>query len=342
MQLMSNIIKEDVKSIIENIDFSELNNKEVLITGASGLLGTYFLYTLDSLIENGLNIKKVHAVIKSESPQYLKSIFDKEWVCIHRGDLSDSVFQNSLPNADYMIHAAGYAQPAKFVVREDKTIKVNTMVTFNLLDRLNNGGKFLFISSSGIYNGLNKEKFLETDVGTTNVFHPRACYIEGKKCGETIINSYKKLGIDAKSARLSYTYGPGVRGDDERVLYSFIRKAKTGKINMLDSGASERIYCYISDAVEMLWKILLFGKESLYNVGGKEKITVLEIAEIVSDYFNAELVVPKSTDGFLGSACLERLDITRYEDEFSKKDFISVKEGIHRTIEWLADQKNRE
>ena len=111
---------------------------------------------------------------------------------------------------------------------------------------------------------------------------------------------------------------------------------------MLDSGASERIYCYISDAVEMLWKILLFGKESLYNVGGKEKITVLEIAEIVSDYFNAELVVPKSTDGFLGSACLERLDITRYEDEFSKKDFISVKEGIHRTIEWLAAQENCE
>lgn len=208
-----------------------------------------------------------------------------------------------------------------------------------MLDKLNKNGKILYASSSAVYSGLIKDSFEEEDIGITNTVHPRACYIEGKKCGEAIINAYRLKGINAKAVRLSYTYGPGVRENDDRVLYSFIRKAKTGKIDMLDNGKSERIYCYVSDAIEMMWKIFLFGKEAIYNVGGKEKITILEIAELISKYFDSELSVSNNQNGYLGSSCIERLSINKYEKEFSKKSFISVKEGISKTIQWFVEEQ---
>lgn len=336
---MDNIILDDANKIIRNINFNELDGKNILITGASGLIGTYFLYTIYAMRDNGCNPLSVNIVIRNELPEFLKDVVTELKANVYKGDLSESGFMYSLPVSDYIIHAAGYGQPAKFVVNADKTLKLNTVVTFTLLDKLNKDGKFLFISSSTVYSGLIKDSFVEDDIGITNTLHPRACYIEGKKCGETIVNAYRLKGINAKSARLSYTYGPGVRNDDDRVLYTFIRKARNGRIDMLDSGASERIYCYISDAIEMLWNILLFGKESLYNVGGKDKITILEIAKIISDYFDIPLIAPDNTEGFLGSSGLERLDISRYEYEFSKKSFVPVKTGIHRTIEWFEDEE---
>lgn len=336
---MDNTIKMDVKTIIKSIDFSELDGKSILITGASGLIGTYFLYTLYMINEKGYKLSSINIVIRNELPQFLRDIVTELKANVYKGDLSDDEFVNSLPFSDYIIHAAGYGQPARFVADADKTLKINTVVTFALLDKLNKNGKFLYTSSSAVYSGLIKDSFEEEDIGITNTVHPRACYIEGKKCGEAIINAYRLKGINAKAVRLSYTYGPGVRENDDRVLYSFIRKAKTGKIDMLDNGKSERIYCYVSDAIEMMWKIFLFGKEAVYNVGGKEKITILEIAELISKYFDSELSVSNNQDGYLGSSCIERLSINKYEKEFSKKSFISVKEGISRTIQWFIEEQ---
>jgi nucleoside-diphosphate-sugar epimerase len=334
---MNGIIKKDAEGILSCVDLSEINGKTLLITGASGLLGTYLLYTIDAFIRNGGSVKKVFVTMHRTAPAHLAPLFESDWIEAIRGDLCDEDVLKSLPGADYIIHAAGYGQPAKFSIRQDKTIRLNTAVTFDMLDKLNEGGKFLFISSSGIYNGLDKEQFDETDVGTTNTLHPRACYIEGKRCGEAICNAYRNMGVSVKSARLSYSYGPGVRWDDERALYSFIKKGFGGNIKLLDEGKAERIYCYITDVIEVLWNILLFGREPIYNVGGEEKTTILDLAEIVAMQMGATVSLPEVSNGISGSAKLERLNISKIKNEFGKTGFVPLETGVSRTIQWFRE-----
>src|SRR3990167_10231086 len=167
--------------------------------------------------------------------------------------------------ADYIIHAAGYGQPAKFMADEIATISVNTTAVIELLKKLKPSGKFLFLSTSEIYSGA-KSPYKETDIGTTSPTHPRACYIESKRCGEAICMAYRRKGFDVKIARLSLAYGEGTKSDDTRVLNQFIKQALTkGKIELLDMGEAKRTYCYIEDVVKILWAVLLQGKSEVYN-----------------------------------------------------------------------------
>ena len=168
-----------------------------------------------------------------------------------------------------------------------KTLKINTIGTFNLLEKLLPEGKFMFISSSEVYSGLSTPPHRENEIGTTNTTHPRSCYIEAKRCGEAICNAYRAMGIQAKSARLSLAYGPGTRPNDMRVINSFIQKALIqGYINLMDQGLAFRTYCYISDAMEIMWNILVKGKEPVYNVGGFSKVTIAELAKLIGAEIN--------------------------------------------------------
>ncbi len=334
---MDKIINYDVESIVKKVDLSNTYNKTMLITGATGLLGTYLVSTMIKQSEIGKGLKKLYLIAHNNIPPFLKYVENIEWIDILYGDLCDDNFVKGLPNADYIINAAGYGQPAEFIKAPEKTIKLNTTLNLMLLEKLNKDGSYLFISSSGIYNGLNKDFFSESDIGNTNPYHPRACYIEGKRCGEAIVNAYRCKGVDAKSVRLSYTYGPGVKKNDERALYSFISKGKNGNISLLDDGSAERIYCYVSDAVEMILNVFLWGKNEVYNVGAKNKITILELANIIAEKCKVDAVPSSNKVGISGNALIERLDISRYEKEFGEKQFIDINEGVNRTINWISD-----
>lgn len=337
----NSVIYDDCREIINNVNLNKLTGKTMLITGATGLIGTYLLYSLKEFIDQGNYIKGIYIIVHSDLPEHLKELVSCRWINILFGDLTDDSFLAELPYTDYIIHAAGYGQPAKFVINQDKTLKLNTYVLFRLFDRLNENGKLLFVSSSGIYNGLNKDMFDETDVGTTNTLHPRACYIEGKRCGEAICNAYRVKGINATSVRLSYSYGPGVREDDERALYSFIKKGFKKKINLLDDGSAQRIYCYITDVIEVIWKILLQGQEPIYNLGGIDSITIKELAEMIAKKLEAEVVFPEKVNGVAGNAAIERLNIDKIRTEFNKKEFVNIDEGLKRTIQWMQDNYMR-
>ena len=89
---------------------------------------------------------------------------------------------------DFIIHAAGYGQPIRFVEDEIATIDINTRTTRELFNLLKTDGKYLFISTSEVYSGA-KTPYKESDIGTTTPQHPRACYIEGKRCGEAICSA---------------------------------------------------------------------------------------------------------------------------------------------------------
>ena len=282
------------------IDLSPLTGKTVLIAGATGLIGSHM------------------------ARQALSA----------GATIVDRIFEYGPPFADFVIHSAGYGQPARFEKTPIETIKVNTDATIRLMQTLKAGGKFLFCSSSEVYSGL-YGKVTEDQIGNTTPEHPRACYIEGKRCGEAIVNAYRKAGINAKSARISLAYGPGTRKHDTRALNQFIEQALTRcRIEMKYSGREPRTFCYIDDAVDMLWQVLLYGKQAVYNVGGESRTSMAGVATLIARLTGADLVVPDIEKELIGAPPVVSMDLSRHEKEFGKREYINLEEGLKRTIEY--------
>lgn len=329
------ILEEDAKRVIERVNLKPLTGKTIMVSGASGLIGTHLLYSIKAFIEAGNKIEKLYILIFHTLPKHLNWIEDCEWAEILKGDLTDTIFLNSLPEADIIIHGAGYAQPSLFMNAQDKTLKLNTIATFGLIEKVKQGGKFLFISSSAVYTGCTQLPFQEGQIGNSNTTHERSCYIEGKRCGEAICQAYRKKGIDAKAVRFSITYGPGTKKGDVRALNSFMERGiLEQKITLMDEGNAQKVYCYISDAVELLWDILLLGKESIYNVGGHSKTSIYELASKVGEYLNVPVIRTEDGKGIAGAILEEHLDMTKSETEFQKQHYITIEEGLKRTVQW--------
>ncbi len=285
------------------IDLTSLSNKTVVIAGASGLIGSHMVASL----------RNTRATVY---------------------ELGHEDWNRLLPPADIVIHAAGYAQPARFVKSAIETIRVNTETTIRLLQSVNPGGSFLFCSSSEVYSGL-EGNIDESCIGTTTPEHPRACYIEGKRCGEAIVNAYRAGGINAKSARICLTYGPGTKKHDTRALNSFIEQAlTTNVVKMNYAGKEPRVFCYIDDTVEMLWQILLYGKHAVYNIGGEYPTNMAEVARRIARLTNADLIVPTNGKELHGAPSVASMSLCRIQEEFGERDFVSLEEGLRRTIDF--------
>lgn len=262
---------------------------------------------------------------------------------IIRGDISSYLVLKELPEFDVIIHAAGYGQPMKFLEDPRTTITLNTSVTLELIQKVHSGGNFLFLSTSEIYSGLYNPPFGEEQVGTTNTNHERAPYIESKRTGESIVSSMKKRSgkIDASSVRLALAYGPGTKQGDSRVLNSFIDQAiNKGKIIMRDAGQAWRTYCYVLDAVELCISIIKDGKEDIYNVGGTSRLKIADLAHEISQATGAPLIVPSVPIQFLQGAPDDVwLQLEKVLQLSKKEDFVGIREGLQRTIDWQIQQK---
>ncbi len=227
----------------------------------------------------------------------------------------------------------GIFLPIKFSKERVKTIEINTTQLIKAFKYLKKGGTFLYISSSEVYSG-NPLPCTEDEIGVTNPSHPRACYIEGKRCGEAICHAYAKDGCNVKIARLALAYGPGTKENDTRVINQFIQKAlTTGNITLLDEGEAQRTYCYVTDAVEMMWKIMLHGKSIVYNVGGFSTLSILELAEEIAMITNASVTLPDDIKRLPGAPDNVQLDMTKTLREFDRS-FVPIIEGLRRTINY--------
>jgi len=333
---MHKIVLEDVRRIKSRIDLSSLHKKRVLITGGSGLIGQYLLNLLVNLVEfDGFQIE-IDSI--SKRIPLAGTVSDSSVINFLQVDLGNELILDTRRKYDLIIHAAGYGQPQKFLTDEIATLTINGASTIRLSKYLEEGGIFLFLSTSEVYLGSNNFPNSEADIGQIGSDHQRAPYVIGKSYGETVMASLRRAGINTKIARVALAYGPGTARDDSRVLNEFIRRGILEKnITLMDQGKAIRTYCYVADTVEMLMNIALFGKSMTYNVGGISRVTVLELAELVGNFLGVEVTTPL-TDSFLSSAPQEvSLDMTQYTQEFGAVDFQSLRNGLGRTINWQRE-----
>lgn len=323
------------------IDLIKLKNKSILITGASGLVGVNLLASIKP-VQKEFNIK-IYTWTNSNNEIFQEFFNDCEQIVC---DITNINAFDNLPMFDYIIHASGYGQPLKFLTNKLKTIEINTVATMQLFKHLKLDGTFLFISSSEVYNGLFEYNLSEDKIGSTNTQHPRSPYIEGKKCGEVICGIYREKGYNVKVARLSISYGPYTKKNDSRVINSLINKGLLNdKIDLIDDGSSLRTFCYMDDVIEMLWNVMLHSKDFIYNVGGVETISILELANIIGDILDKPIEKAIINNELVGNPKLVNLSIDKYINEFGTKEFIPIKVGLLETIKWqeklnLIDEKH--
>jgi UDP-glucuronate decarboxylase len=318
------LISPDTYAVNTAVDFRSLDGATVTISGATGLLGTHLLSSL-MIARETLNLKlSVTGLCHSQPADYTMAIAERG-----RFVLSE----NPPRKADVIIHAAGYAQPSVFLANPAETIKLNTELTNDLLKRLHQDGRFLFVSSSEVYSGL--IGFVdESQIGRTNPYHPRSCYIEGKRCGEAICNAYYQTGVKARSARLSLAYGPGTRQGDKRAMSQFIEQALTiGEIQMNYAGRERRSFCYIRDAVETLWQICLHGTGQVYNVGSPVTASMYEVVQMIAKITNST-VINHAGEELLGSPDGFEMNLHLAEQEFDKRYYVNLEQGLRKTIQW--------
>ena len=332
--MLSDIIMHDVVNACSHIDHDYLKNKKVFITGASGLIGTYILAYLIFLIKKGVPIE-IYAQTFSEPPPHMLELISYGKVEVLQIDLSNINEYKRLPDADLIIHCAGYAQPMLFMRNPVGTMHINISATMALLQRLRPQGNFIFISSSEVYCGLTESYFNEDYIGTTTPYHPRASYIEGKRSGEAACNAFRSKGVNAISTRLGDVYGPGTKKYDKRALNSFIEQALfKNRIDLLDYGNAMRTYCYVADALKMIIKILIYGKQAVYNVGGRSYTSIAKLAKMIGEITNAPVNFPSYEIQVAGSPEILQLDLSRVEDEFGKIEYVELEEGLKRTVSW--------
>ena len=237
-----------------NEKLSELSllfdNNSILLAGSTGVIGTAYLKFFSRLITLGVNVR-VDCI--TYSGNVILEYLSQKNLRFIKGDVADRGFTNSLSQYDFVIHAAGYGQPAKFTANPIGALTTNTVGTFNLIAQVRPGGKFAYFSSSEVYADLAGGNYKESQIGTTTPDHPRAAYIEGKRAGETIVNTYRLDNkIQTYTFRLALAHGPGVSLNDERVLNTFIRTAlESGSIEMRDQGRAIRTYCSSQDAINL-------------------------------------------------------------------------------------------
>ena len=296
---------------------------KILVTGASGLIGNYLLNYLYKKFPEADFYGTTHKNIP-------KSKFKVVYISY------SEIFKTKL-RFDQIWHFATYGQPLKFMKNWRDVINLNTNHLFNLCNLLSPTGKFLFASSSEIYDS--NGDGLESEPPASFTCRPRSIYIDSKRLGESILNSL--LPKDSyRIFRICLAYSPYFKSDDNRVMYELILKGlKNNEIKLIDEGEAIRQYIYIEDACEMMVeiankeykKLLLDEAPPIFNISNSfEPITIYELAKLIGSNLNVSVRKGPANSNLYFAPKLVKVYPERFLKIFPKYKFVTTKEGIKK------------
>ncbi len=290
--MREDIIREDLEDIFSrDVPWEMLDNKTVFLSGSYGMLASYVVFFLMYL--NDVKGISVNVIAQGRSKKKARLRFEKFWN--HKNfrftdaDILLSIHED-IEHLDYVIHAAGLADPRSYSLKPVEVIEGNAIGTYQMLKlaRDHKSLGFLYFSSGEIYGKVEEpETITEITAGAMDPLNAQSCYGESKRLGETLCAAfYREYGLQTKIARIGHTYGPTMNIDnDPRVFASFMKCIiKSRDIVLYSDGLAKRPFCYIADAVAAYFLILLKGNPGeAYNVSNNQQfLSVRELAEMMA------------------------------------------------------------
>lgn len=347
---MNYFLDEDISKIASDLKFTldKLNGKKILITGAGGFLGRYFVAALKEFNKYAVNPVSIVALDNhvtsnpSIATNNLKLDPNIEWI------YGDATLGSQLPDRfDYILHAAGIASPEHYRAKPLETIDVAVSVTRVLLEKARaDHSRVLFFSSSEIY-GDPLPEFVPTNEdyrGHVASRGPRACYDESKRLGETLCWIYENYyNVHVSVARPFNVFGPGMMPKDFRVMPNFAASIARGEsLKVYGHGKQTRTFCYITDAITGFMKILIDAESpNVFNVGNPNpEISINDLAQLIKDSVSPStgIEVIKYPETYPEDEPNRRCpDISRIRSLLNYEPTVGLDEGIKRFFSWSKE-----
>lgn len=288
-------LQEDLEKIVGNNTFwKNLKNSTILITGATGLIGS--LITKTVLCSNRLKNTNIKIIAMIRNEEKARKIFgdllERENIFLFKCDIAEKI--DLLDHVDYIIHCASITTSNIMISHPVDVIQVAVNGTQNILNLAKEKSvkSMVYLSSMEVYGAFENapdEKVNEDMLGYINPLKIRSNYPESKRLCENLCVAYAaQYQVPVKIARLAQTFGAGVLPGENRVFAQFARSAMTGTDIVLHTlGKSEGNYCYTSDAVSAIFILLCKGENAqAYNVANEANhITIADMAHMVAENF---------------------------------------------------------
>ncbi len=304
-----------------------------VITGAAGFLGSHLC---DRLLKEGWEVLALDNLITGVA-ENLAHLEGNPKFQFQRADVSESLRVDGA--VDYVLHFASPASPPDYLKHPIETMRVGSAGTLNALElaRFKNA-KFFLSSTSECYGDPEVSPQSEEYWGNVNPVGPRSVYDEAKRFSEALtMGFHRHYGLDTHIVRIFNTYGPRMRLNDGRALPNFVYQALSGKpITIYGDGKQTRSFCYVSDEIEGIYRLMLSDEHYPVNIGNPAEITILEFAERVRSFFpNAPAMVFES----LPQDDPKRRcpDISKAKRLLKWEPKVNLEEGLKLTIAYFKE-----
>ncbi|MBW7997794.1 MAG: SDR family oxidoreductase [Candidatus Glassbacteria bacterium] len=306
----------------------------ILVTGGAGFLGSHLC---DFLLKHGHDVICMDNLITG-SIENISHLSGNDNFHFIKQDVTEYIF---LPGKlDTVLHFASPASPVDYLEYPIQTLKVGSLGTHKALGLAKEkGASFLLASTSEVYGDPEIHPQTEDYWGNVNPIGPRGVYDEAKRFAEAMTMAYhRRHGVETRIVRIFNTYGPRMRLNDGRVVPNFISQALTGKpITVYGDGSQTRSFCFCSDLVDGIYRLLTSDVDTPVNIGNPTEYTILDFAHKVieitgssSEIVHEELPVddPK----------VRRPDIGKARKLLNWEPVIEVDQGLKMTLEYFRDQ----
>ncbi len=311
-------------------------NGRILITGAAGFLGSHLC---DRFLAENYEVFGMDNLLTGNLENIAHLMPNKHFTFYHH-DVTK--FIHIPGDLDYILHFASPASPIDYLKMPIQTLKVGSLGTHNLLGlALSKQARILVASTSEVYGDPEVHPQTEEYWGHVNPVGPRGVYDEAKRFLEAMTMAYHNFhGLETRIIRIFNTYGPRMRIDDGRALPTFLHQALTGQdLTVFGTGLQTRSFCYVSDLVEGIYRLLLSNYHLPVNIGNPEEITLNQMAQEVIELTNCKgKIIYKDLPQ--DDPKQRRPDISKAQQLLGWQPKVSRKEGMELTYEYFKKALN--
>jgi dTDP-glucose 4,6-dehydratase len=306
----------------------------ILVTGGAGFLGSHLV---ERLLAEGHDVIAMDNLITGTTDNIAHLAGNKHFSFI-RHDVTNYIYIKG--PLDAILHFASPASPVDYLELPIQTLKVGSLGTHNALGlALAKKARFLLASTSEVYGDPLVHPQTEDYWGHVNPIGPRGVYDEAKRFAEAMTMAYHRThGVETRIVRIFNTYGPRMRLNDGRVVPNFMSQALAGKpLTVYGDGSQTRSFCYVSDLVDGIYRLLLSDEVEPTNIGNPTEITILEFAERINALTGNPAGIrfePLPKD----DPRQRQPDISKARRVLGWSPKVELQEGLEKTVAWFADR----